>query len=75
MSKTLFMLFLATTMSAQNHPHCGTDEYTDALLKEDPSVAQEYARAEAILSQKAASSKKSTAGVVYKVPVVIHVIL
>ncbi len=75
-----FFFFLALTSflsKAQNHTHCGTDEFTEILINENPEIAEKYAATREAVSAKVAlkSQQNGTeAAPIYQIPVVFHVI-
>ena len=51
---TIILLFtLVSFIHAQDPPHCGTDEYRDQLLQNNPDIARDYAISEATIKRVA----------------------
>ncbi len=79
MKKLLIMLALAGAtpfLSAQQQPHCGSDEFEAELFKEDPAAMlnAQAARQSLLNAAQTNGIKKNTTATVYKIPVVVHVI-
>lgn len=72
----VFSILLACGLMAQQPPHCGTDEFTEILVNNNPELKEKYAGAQAMLATKAQqlANQPESQLPVYTIPVVVHVI-
>lgn len=76
----LTALMFGSQLQAQHtdHHQCGTDEYVDEVIAQNPELEKVFESKKnaffEMANENATKSKKSTSGVLYTIPVVFHVI-